>query len=273
MINTKVFVCFHKHDIKIEGEGLYPIHVGKAISSFDLGITGDDKADNISNKNPWYCELTAHYWAWKNVKDAAYVGLYHYRRVLDFNPSIFNKYRSYYFCDEKYFLQHSKVDNELLTKFDIVLPRPSRRPLPLGEELRLQHIYKDIDTLGDIVKELFPDYYPTYIRVMIKGNKYTSCNVLVAKKDVFDSYSKWLFDILFELENRLSVPCNPYQPRLFGFISERLMQVYVEYHKEYKIGYMPLLILNERHNKPLLFLKLKEKLRTLCCWLYKLTKT
>ena len=35
--------------------------------------------NNISEKNPYYCELTGLYWAWKNL-DAEYIGLVHYRR-------------------------------------------------------------------------------------------------------------------------------------------------------------------------------------------------
>ena len=61
-----------------------PLQVGKALSDVDLGVQGDDEGDNISTKNPNYCELTGLYWAWKNLKDADYIGLAHYRRYFDF---------------------------------------------------------------------------------------------------------------------------------------------------------------------------------------------
>ena len=43
----------------------------------------DNDGENISSKNPMYCELTAQYWAWKNA-DADYYGFCHYRRYFDF---------------------------------------------------------------------------------------------------------------------------------------------------------------------------------------------
>lgn len=49
----------------------------------------DNTGDNISIKNPNYCELTAFYWIWKNQLHRAdeYVGVYHYRRCLDISES------------------------------------------------------------------------------------------------------------------------------------------------------------------------------------------
>ena len=51
--------------------------------------------------------------------------------------------------------------------------------------------------------------------------------MLICKKDRFDNYCKWLFDILFELEKRIEISSDSYQARVFGFLSERLMLLYV----------------------------------------------
>ena len=57
-----------------------PVHVGRALyPDKEFGYQSDAEGDNISIKNPYFCELTALYWAWKNLK-ADYVGLAHYRR-------------------------------------------------------------------------------------------------------------------------------------------------------------------------------------------------
>ena len=81
-MKSMILVACHK-PCNMYNKGIYtPIQVGKAISEYDLGIIGDDTGDNISQKNPSYCELTAQYWAWKNV-DCRYIGLCHYRRYFE----------------------------------------------------------------------------------------------------------------------------------------------------------------------------------------------
>ena len=70
-LKVKILVCCHKPDKWLSDDVYIPIHCGKAVSKVNLGIQGDDTGDNISTKNPNYCELTAMYWAWKNLKDCA----------------------------------------------------------------------------------------------------------------------------------------------------------------------------------------------------------
>ena len=80
---VKIFVVAHKPFGMPDGEALVPIHVGRAVSRLKdemTGMIGDDTGENISEKNPSYCEMTAHYWIWKNIKDCDYVGVCHYRR-------------------------------------------------------------------------------------------------------------------------------------------------------------------------------------------------
>ena len=52
--------------------------------------------------------------------------------------------------------------------------------------------------------------------------------MIICKKALFDSYSEWLFDILEYVENRTDVSArSPYQQRAYGFLSERLMDVFL----------------------------------------------
>ena len=48
------------------------------------------------------------------------------------------------------------------------------------------------------------------------------------KKDLFDSYMDWMFDILFSLENVLDISdYSDYDKRVFGFVSERLLDIWL----------------------------------------------
>jgi len=76
--NIKIIVASHKKYQMPEDDMYLPLHVG-AEGKEKLGYQGDNTGDNISIKNPYFCELTGLYWAWKNL-EADYIGLVHYRR-------------------------------------------------------------------------------------------------------------------------------------------------------------------------------------------------
>lgn len=87
MNSIKIYTCHHKPSAFLNASIIKPLHVGKTNSYNDIGCIGDDTGDNISFKNPFYCELTAHYWVWKNESLSDYVGFMHYRRHLNFPQS------------------------------------------------------------------------------------------------------------------------------------------------------------------------------------------
>jgi hypothetical protein len=79
--DLKILVAAHKPYWMPEDEAYVPVWVNAAANGDGIpaGWLRDDAGDNISHKNATYCELTALFWAWKNL-DAAYLGLAHYRR-------------------------------------------------------------------------------------------------------------------------------------------------------------------------------------------------
>ena len=74
----EIYIAVHKKANVLRREGYIPLHVG-AEGKEDLGFVKDNTGDNISCKNPNYCELTGLYWIWKN-SNYNKVGLSHYRR-------------------------------------------------------------------------------------------------------------------------------------------------------------------------------------------------
>ena len=87
MKSIKVLICSHKLMELPFHEFFLAIQGGVAVSECSLPYQSDNTGVNISNKNKSYCELTCHYWAWKNLKDVDIVGLNHYRRYFDFEKS------------------------------------------------------------------------------------------------------------------------------------------------------------------------------------------
>jgi len=75
-----IIVAAHKKYRMPEDPMYLPLYIGAATGRRqDPGYQRDDEGENISAKNPCYCELTGLYWAWKHL-DSDYIGLAHYRR-------------------------------------------------------------------------------------------------------------------------------------------------------------------------------------------------
>ena len=72
-----IYTTHYSESDSIPCEGIYPIQVGKALTKDILFPLNDFNGDNISAKNPEYCELTAQYWVWKNRCDSDYIGFMH----------------------------------------------------------------------------------------------------------------------------------------------------------------------------------------------------
>ena len=53
--------------------------------------------------------------------------------------------------------------------------------------------------------------------------------MFISRKTIFNDYAKWLFEILFNLENNINKGGAQYQPRIYGFVAERLFNVYFHY--------------------------------------------
>ena len=77
-MNIKIIVASHKPYVMPEDKIYLPVQVG-SYGKDSINFQRDDEGENISEKNPRFCELTGLYWAWKNLS-CDYLGLAHYRR-------------------------------------------------------------------------------------------------------------------------------------------------------------------------------------------------
>ena len=200
----------HKKGYKYLLVGAYKGHI--------FGDCFDDVGDNISSKNSNYCELTGLYWLWKNCKDD-YIGICHYRR----------------FFSKSFRYGVIATEEELLcklSKYDMIVPFIRKLKMSVKEQYCESSGYEqDLYVIREILKEKYPDYVP-YYDLIINGNNVYFANMLVTTKEIFDRYCEWLFDILFEAEKRIDISeYNPYQKRIYGFLAERLLIVWIHYNK------------------------------------------
>ena len=220
-MDIKILVATHKKYWMPKDSVYVPVQVGAALHPA-LGYVPDNTGDNISAQNPNYCELTALYWAWKNL-DCEYIGLCHYRRY--FGHKVYSKDIE----KKKGAIFHREDYEKLLQKYDVILPVKRNYYI---ETVRSQyehaHYKKDLDEVERIIAEKHPGYSDAFTRGMNR-RKLHILNMFVMKKSLFNEYCTWLFDILFELEKRTDMTgYDNYEARLFGFMSERLFNVWLE---------------------------------------------
>lgn len=218
--DLNIFIACHKKCELPNQEAYIPLHVG-AEGKDDLGFIKDSSGENISLKNPNFCELTGLYWMWKNTK-SKYIGLVHYRRY-------FFKKSTYHTID-KILTKNEALD--ILNEYDVIVPKKIKL---VGMNTRNQfakfHHIKDYDVCRDIIEEKYPKYLDSFDKVSNR-NYFYAFNMCIMNKKQFDKYCEWLFDILFEVEKRVDISnYTPYEKRLFGFLSERLFNVWLEENK------------------------------------------
>lgn len=248
-LKTTLLVCCHKQDVYAKQAPYFPIQVGKALSTIDLGIQGDDTGDNISRKNASYCELTGMYWAWKNLGDSDIIGLCHYRRYFDFHkqgrfgfPSTSLKSRAFDGLD----LSIPEEYLERVKNGAIILTKPKVYRNPVFVDYCVRHISDDIRTLRTIINTTQPEYIQeAFFKVVEQDNRLRHYNMFIMRRDMFDQYCSWLFPLLETVENNIDISSyNPVQKRIFGYMSERLLSVWAVAHR-LKIIEKPVLWIND----------------------------
>ena len=243
----KILVACHKADPNIRQDDIYmPIQVGKALHpELVLGFQCDNTGDNISEKNGSYCELTALYWAWKNLKDVDYIGLCHYRRYFDYSNSDIRANVPLTQWQPKNEKSHLL---KLISPSTILASRRNIYPYSVALDYARSHHSDDLKVLYAIIQQQFSTYKNAFDDAILNSNASCPYNMFIASWETFNEYCSFLFPLLEEVERQTSTrDYNDYQKRLIGFLAERLMNVYLSKKTKegFKIKTLPVMWITE----------------------------
>lgn len=238
-MRIKILVCHHRPYPFVKNACFLPVQVGRSNSGqiLDYAVP-DNSGDNISEKNASWCELTALYWAWKNL-NADYYGLMHYRRLLHFGSAgngchIFNAVTE---REVASFGWTPQAVARACERFDIITgPEWSIHPAGLPDHIMSarefyarEHDVRALDIVTEIVRERYPDHYLPLLQSLSE----TTCvwgNIAVMRSLYFHKYCSFLFEVLGEAERRIDTSgYDSYQRRVFGFLAERLLNGWLTY--------------------------------------------
>lgn len=218
MKKIRIIVATHKKYDMPSDKMYLPVQVG-AEGKESLGYKTDNKGENISLKNPNFCELTGLYWAWKNLKED-YIGLAHYRR--HFASKKVNK------KDLTNSVLTFKEADKLLDETDIIVPNLRKYYIENLYSHYANTLYVEpLDITGQIIEEKYPEYKSEFDRLKKRTSAHMF-NMMIMKKDKLNEYCTWLFDILFELEKRVdNSQYDAFHARFYGRVSELLLDVWL----------------------------------------------
>ncbi len=217
---NSILISSHKNYTFPENKLYTPIHAGKTNGSNFFDALGDNTGINISAKNSTYCELTVLYWAWKNefFKGCEFCGLVHYRRYFKGTGELLKGKR---ILDENEIVEYLK-------DYDILLPKKRYYVIEtVANHYANAHHQKDILMMREIIKQQENDYLDSFDKMMQARSLYLF-NMFVMSPSHFNAYMNWLFPLLFTLEERIDiVGYDNAQKRVFGYIAERLFNVWI----------------------------------------------
>lgn len=230
-MNIKLFMCFHNSFGTVPP--LYiPIQCGAANTTAAVGAVADNTGDNISEKNREYCELTAHYHAWKNVS-ADYYGFCHYRRFLGADiktrypyivkGSMADKERDRLLGSEIYWL-------DMIPQYDMIVPRSEDMGLPVFEHYTTaaHHYKEDLELFLQIMRERAPQLNESASEYLAQDRQYF-CNMFIMKKEFFDEYCSILFPVLEEFDAKKKRHGDFQSDRTDGYLGEIFTGIFIRY--------------------------------------------
>ena len=230
MNDIQIFMCCHKA-FEFLPPMCQPIQCGAALSQPVKGAVSDNTGDSISAKNREYCELTAHYYAWKNVK-ADHYGFCHYRRFFCADDSVKYPYLAWGMRpdipvgDENHW-RHA------VSEYDIVVPRSEDMGLSAREHYctSLYHYPEDLELFLKILSGHSPQIMPTAERYLSQRRQYF-CNMFIMNREDFFEYCGILFPVLEEFDSCKTLHGDFQSDRVDGYLGEIFTGIFITLCRE-----------------------------------------
>jgi hypothetical protein len=211
MNNTIIYICTHKDFIPaVHNDEVYKIIDSRSITP------------HIRLKDDFWSELYQYKFISEQSDLPEYVGFCHYRRYFSFGDKV-----------------------PSLSKDMAIAATPMTFILTVEQQYDQCHNIDDLHQVGDILKELYPQYQATWNK-FLRGHTFYPCNMFLMSRDKFKEYIKFIFDIMNEFLDQVGdvkkhieenkekylkpfYPNNDpqYQYRIGGYICERLTNVFL----------------------------------------------
>jgi len=113
-----------------------------------------------------------------------------------------------------------------MNQYEAILPQARELKYTVETHFKRYHDINDLYLLKSILAEKHPDYLEAFQSVM-NGKKLYANNMFILKNEHYQKFMKWLFDVLFEFEQRIDLnKYTDYQKRIMGFIAERSLNIW-----------------------------------------------
>ncbi len=240
---VKILILCHDNCEYISNDIIQPVQVGtSSAQNIISGMLHDNEGDNISGLASQYMEVTAQYWAWKNLdldyygffKPSTYLSFCHLDEPYDSYGSISRPY--IYPGISKELNLDEKSILEAIDGYDIILSEKKdlkKMPRKVGRSLRQEYLTgeqrktEDLDLMAKVLHDLHPEC-DCFCEKYLNGHKTYLANMFIMNKAIFNEYMSWLMEILEECDRRLDHNAlSATRTRMLGDFSERLFNIYL----------------------------------------------
>lgn len=216
-----------------------PIQCGSDLNAPVKGAVRDNEGENISAKNREYCELTAHYYVWKNIL-ADYYGFCHYRRFFCVDGSTKKPYLALKAPRNELFPNEEQWQS-LTSKYEIIVPRSENMGVPAKKHYctAKYHYPEDLNLFIRILKEKAPKFVSAEEKYLSQNRQYF-CNMFVMSREYFFEYCENLFIILEEFDKQKTLHEDFQSNRTDGYLGEIFTGIYITYLKDKGVNILEL---------------------------------